>query len=72
MVTTPPDYTAQLNQIVQALNHPTTPAWIIAALSAALGLISGIFAQLVLVRINDAYQRDRMRRVLYTDLGGYC
>ena len=67
----PPDYTAQLKQIVQALNHPTTPAWIIAALSATLGLISGIFAQVILVRINDAYQRDRMRRVLYTDLGGY-
>ena len=65
------DYTQQLNGIVAALNHPTTPAWAIAVLSAILGMIGGIFAQTVLLRVNDRYQRNRMRRVLYNDLGGY-
>jgi hypothetical protein len=67
----PPDYSKQLDAIVAALNHPTTPAWAIAVLSALLGMLGGIFAQTILLRINDRYQRNRMRRVLYTDLGGY-
>jgi hypothetical protein len=66
-----PDYSEQLKAIVAALNHPTTPAWAIAVLSATLGMIGGIFAQTILLRVNDRYQRNRMRRVLYTDLGGY-
>jgi hypothetical protein len=40
-------------------------------LSAILGMIGGIFAQTILLRLNERYQRDRMRRVLYIDLGGY-
>jgi hypothetical protein len=65
------DYSQQLNAIVAALNHPTTPAWLIAVLSAILGMIGGIVAQTILLRVTERYQRNRMRRVLYTDLGGY-
>ena len=67
----PPDYSEQLKAIVVALNHPTTPAWLIAVLSAILGMIGGIFAQAILLRVNDRYFRNRMKRVLYTDLGDY-
>jgi hypothetical protein len=67
----PPDYSKQLDAIVAALNHSATPAWAIAVLSALLGMIGGIFAQTVLLRVTDRHQRNRMRRVLYTDLGGY-
>jgi len=37
-----PNYSEQLKAIVAALNHPTTPAWAIAVLSAILGMIGGI------------------------------
>ena len=67
----PPDYSKQLDAIVAALNHPTLPAWAIAALSALLGMIGGILAQTVLLRVTDRHHRNRMRRVLYTALGGY-
>jgi hypothetical protein len=66
-----PDYSRQLDAIIAALNHPATPAWIIAVLSALLGMVGGIFAQVILLRVTDRHQRNRMRRVLYTDLGGY-
>lgn len=67
----PPDYTEQLKAIVAALNHPTTRAWLIALFSAILGMVGGISAQSVTLRLNDRFQRHKMRRVIYTDLGGY-
>jgi hypothetical protein len=66
-----PDYSEQLKAIVVALNHSTTPAWLIAVFSALLGVMGGIVAQTILLRISDRYQRNRMKRVLYTDLVGY-
>ena len=71
MTAPPPDYTEQLKAIVAALNHPTTPSWLIAALSAILGLVSGIFVQTFSRMTNERIQRNRMRKALYTDLGGY-
>jgi hypothetical protein len=65
-----PDYSSQLNQIVTLLNRPVIPGWVIAALSAVLGMLGGLLGQIVLLRVNDRHQRYRMRRVLYTDLGG--
>ena len=64
-----PDYSQELKAIAAALNHPATPAWIVAAFSASLGVIGGLLGQFVFLRINDAFQRFRMRRILYKDLG---
>jgi len=62
------DYTPELQRIVEALNRPTTPAWLIATFSAVLGVIGGIVGQSLLMPINDFWRLYRLRRLLYTDL----
>jgi len=55
-----------------ALNHhPTTPSWLVAVLSAILGMISTVLVQTVLRMANERLQRNRMRKVLYNNLGDY-
>jgi len=63
-----PDYTKHLDEIVRALSRPATPAWLIAALSAVLGLVGALVGQALQMLATDAYRRSKMRRVLYTDL----
>jgi hypothetical protein len=71
MTPSPPDYTEQLKAIVVALNHPTTPSWLVAVLSAILGMISTVLVQTILRTANERLQRNRMRKVLYNNLGDY-
>jgi hypothetical protein len=63
-----PDYSQQLNAIVQALNRPSTPAWQVAVLSALLGFIGGLLAQPLLLIIQERFSLHRMRSVLYREL----
>ena len=63
-----PDYSRQLDEIIKILNHPATPAWLIAAFSAVLGVVGGLVGQSLQLLATDAYRRYKMRRVLYLDL----
>jgi hypothetical protein len=63
-----PDYSHQLDAIARALSQPSTPAWLIAVLSALLGLIGGLLAQPLLLLIKEVFDRHRMRLVLYREL----
>jgi hypothetical protein len=65
-----PDYSRQLEEIVKAMNRPTTPVWRVAVFSAFVGLVFGIVAQFLVMLITDLYRRYKMRRVLYCDLAG--
>jgi hypothetical protein len=63
-----PDYTWQLNQIVQALNRPAMPTWLIAVLSASLGVFGGMMGKFFETWLQGVNQRRAMRRVLYKDI----
>jgi hypothetical protein len=68
MVTTP-DYTAQLNEIVRALNRPVTPTWLVSLLSVFAGAVFTLIVQSLLLRINDWHKREKMRKIVYMELG---
>jgi hypothetical protein len=64
-----PDYSQQLDQIVNALNRPGLPTWVIAMLSATLGFLASVLSQLFQHRFAEVVSRTNMRRVIYPDLG---
>jgi hypothetical protein len=66
-----PDYTEQLKAIAVAVNHPTTPMWIPIVLSSFFGMVGGVLVQVFKRLLDERSQRNRMRKALYTDLGGY-
>jgi len=41
----PGDYGPQLEEIVKALNRPSTPTWLIAIISASLGFLASVLSQ---------------------------
>lgn len=63
-----PDYTHQLDQIAAALSHPALPTWLIAILSAGLGFLASIAAQICQHAFGEVVSRRRMRRVIYPDV----
>src|SRR5262249_39168107 len=63
-----PDYTKQLDAIVAALNHPTTPAWRVAFISATLGFLAGLLSRFFDRFLVEWHERRVMRRVLYVDI----
>jgi len=65
----PVDYTPQLEQIVNALNRPTIPTWLIAILSAFLGFLISIPTQLFQHWYSDRRARGKMRIIIYSELG---
>jgi hypothetical protein len=64
----PPDYTQQLAEIVQALNRPSTPTWLVAVIGSAVGATGAIAAQILRAWYDEHRANTRMRRRLYTDL----
>ena len=40
-----PDYSQPLEEIVKALNRPSTPTWLIAIMSALLGFLASVLSQ---------------------------
>lgn len=64
-----PDYAVQLQEIVKALNRPTTSPWIIAGIAATLAVIGGIIGQCILMWLTDSYRGFKLRRLLYKELG---
>lgn len=68
-MTNPVDYTPQLEQIINALNRPTIPSWLIAILSALLGFLVSIPTQLFQHWYADRRARSKMRIIIYSELG---
>jgi hypothetical protein len=65
----PPDYSSQLEAIAKALNHPTTPTWLIAVFSAFLGFLASSMGQLFQHWYGDLRSRKKMRIIIYSELG---
>jgi hypothetical protein len=65
----PPDYSSQLDAIAKALNHPTTPTWLIAIFSAFLGFLASTMGQLFQHWYGDLRSRKKMRIIIYSELG---
>jgi hypothetical protein len=65
----PVDYTPQLEQIVQALNRPLVPTWLIAIMSALLGFFVSIFSQVFQHWYSEYRARRKMRMIVYSELG---
>ena len=63
------DYSKQLEQIANALNRPSTPAWILSLGSAALGFVFGLLGQQLQVWLGNRRDEKAMRRVLYQEIG---
>jgi hypothetical protein len=63
-----PDYTEQLRQIAAALSRPGMPVWVVAVLSAFLGLVGGLLLRQLEQWLTDLRQRKQLRRILYVDL----
>ena len=64
-----PEYAVQLQEIVKALNRPTTSPWIISGSAATLAVIGAIIGQCILMWLTDSYRRLKLRRLLYKELG---
>jgi hypothetical protein len=65
----PIDYTPQLEQIVKALNRPSTPTWLIAIMSAFLGFLVSIFTQVFQHWYSEHRARKKIRMIIYSELG---
>jgi hypothetical protein len=62
------DYSEQLKAIVQALNRPATPGWLIAIIGAITGVVLSVLSQLLLRWFDRFTKRRDMQRMLYIDL----
>ena len=65
-----PDYSHQLEEIVKALNRPSTPTWLIAIISAVLGFLASVLSQVFQHAYTDYRARRKMRIIIYSELGG--
>jgi hypothetical protein len=65
----PGDYSSQLDQIIKALNHSSTPSWVIAMLSAFLGFLASLVNQVFQQRYGEQRSRNKMRRIIYAEIG---
>lgn len=63
-----PDYTKQLSDIARALTKPTLPTWLVALLSSIVGAISTLIVQRVARRLESFDDREKMRRVVYSEI----
>lgn len=64
-----PEYTSQLEEIVKALNHQSTPTWLIAIASGFLGFLASILGQIFQRWYGEYRDRSRMRKIIYSELG---
>jgi len=64
-----PNYSQQLDAIIKALSRPSVPTWLIAILSAALGFVAAVLSQICQHLLADGLNRQKMRRVIYPELG---
>jgi hypothetical protein len=65
-----PDYGQQLEEIVKALNRPSTPTWLIAVMSALLGFVASVLSQAFQHAYTEHRARRKMRMIIYSELGG--
>lgn len=65
----PADYSHALNEIIVALNRPTTPGWLIAIVGALTGVGGGLATQLFLRWYDGFSKRRDLRRAICSDLG---
>lgn len=64
-----PDYTSQLQEIVKALNHDSTPTWVIAVISFFSGFLVSLLGQVFQHWYSEYKSRSKMRTIIYTELG---
>jgi hypothetical protein len=63
-----PDYTRQLTDIARVLSKPVTPTWVIAIVSSAIGSAFTLVVQRLAKHMDAVDSREKMRRVVYSDL----
>ena len=63
------DYTPQLQEIVKALNRPSTPTWLIAILSGLLGFLASALSQVFQHWYGEHRARNKMRMIIYSEIG---
>lgn len=63
-----PDYSKELQGIVNALNRPSWPVWLVALFSAFLGFVGGVAIESVKLWVHGWFQRRKMRLALYREL----
>jgi hypothetical protein len=68
------DYTSQLKAIAEALRHTSPPwePWLLAAFSAALGVVGGFVGQALMTFFSEARKLRTMRLMLYRDVTEIC
>jgi len=64
-----PDYTLQLQEIVKALNHHSTPTWVIAVISVFFGFLASLLGQVFQHWYSEYKSRSKMRTIIYSELG---
>ncbi|MGA2672641.1 MAG: hypothetical protein ABSE99_05375 [Terracidiphilus sp.] len=65
----PGDYGPQLEEIAKALNRPSIPTWLIAALSAFLGFLLSILNQIFQQWYSEQRALRTMRKIIYSEIG---
>ncbi len=65
----PGGYSSQLEEIVRALNRPSTPTWLVAMVSALLGFLASVLGQMFQHWYSERRAHAKMRMIIYSELG---
>ena len=63
------DYSSQLEEIAKALNRPSIPTWLIAAISALLGFLASILSPVFQQWYAEHRACSTMRKIIYPEIG---